>query len=134
MKGKNMKTITKKLNEKMVGAQLLTVTDEGICIKKDGKEFFLSLGEDYGGCCGYNEIKSKLFCKPSSKRNPIITKVSVNVDADGDSQQCLLTFFGEDKKLAEVNAMSSSGSGWPYGACVTLNCKALDINEILSEW
>lgn len=134
-----MKTITEKLNEKMVGAQLLTVTDEGISIKKDGKEFFLSLDDIDGDCCGYNEIESKLFYEPNSKRNSIITKVSVAVDGNyddnnDDGQECVLTFFGEDKKLAEVNAISTSGSGWPYGACVILKCKALDIDEILSEW
>lgn len=133
-----MEPITEKLNEKLVGAQLLTVTDGGVSIKKDGKEFFLSLDEDYGDCCGYNEIKSKLFCEPNSKRNPIITKVSVavdgNYDDNDDGQEGVLTFFGEDKKLAEVNAISTSGSGWPYGACVILKCKALDIDEILSEW
>lgn len=122
------------LNKKLVGSQLLNVTEGSITIEKDGKEFFLDLDKDYGGCCGYNEITTKCFYEPNSKRNPIITNVSIDTDYNGHSQECSLTFFGEDKKLAEVNTLSSSGSGWGYGASVTLKCKDLDIDELLSEW
>ena len=52
----------------------------------------------------------------------------------GDSDILKLTFFGEHKAIAEVNSLSSSGSGWCYGACVTLRCRETGEEHMLTSY
>lgn len=124
----------KNLKELLVGAQLVDISNSHITIKIKGKEFVLEIEEDYGDCCGYNEVETKCFYEKGSKRNPVITDIKVDTENEDNGNRCILTFFGEDKMLAEVNSFSSSGSGWFYGACVTIECDVLKLNETLSQW
>jgi glutamine cyclotransferase len=45
-----------------------------------------------------------------------------------------ITLFGLDRTLAELNAFSYSGSGWGYGSSMSVMCKALEMDEILTQW
>lgn len=125
-----------RLRDLLLGSQLVSFSDKGIKVRKNDKEYLLEITEDSGECCGYNELSAKCFFEAGSERNPIITNVLIERENSEDlfGENCVLTFFGEDKQLAEVNSYSSSGSGWQYGACVTIKCDALKLEEVLSEW
>lgn len=120
----------------LIGYQLVFIDDENIVVRKDNTEYILNIKEDSGDCCGYNEITTKLLISETElNRNPIITNVEIDeVEAEWDGMNAKLTFFGEYKPIAIVDTFSSSGSGWCYGACVSINCEVLGINEILSSW
>ncbi len=118
------------------GYQLVSIDEEKIVVKKGDNSYILHIVEDEGDCCGFNEIQTDLFiCNEELKRNPIITDIEmVAEDRGGDGENCKVTFFGEYKPMAELNTYSSSGSGWCYGAAVTLICEALELDETLSSW
>jgi hypothetical protein len=117
------------------GYQLVSIDEEKIVIKKGDNSYILQIEEDEGGCCGYNDIVTELFISSEElKRNPIITDIEMLVDEESDGERCKVTFFGEYKPMAELNTYSSSGSGWGYGAAVTLVCDALELSENLSSW
>ena len=120
----------------LIGYQLVSINDEEIIVRKDGKEFTLCIYEDYGDCCGYNDITTELFISNEElKRNPIITNVEMEeIEDEEDGSRGRLTFLGEYNPIASVNSYSSSGSGWSYGACVTVECKMLGIDDTLSSW
>lgn len=112
----------------------MKLNENEIIVQKDEKRFSIKIEDDFGDCCGYNVINAHLYIGDEVKRNPIITDISKNKEDTGCSDKCCITFFGEDKFLAKLETESSRVSGWCYGAAVTLNCKDLKINEILSEW
>ena len=117
------------------GYQLVSIDEQKIVVKKGEKSYILQIEEDEGDCCGYNDIVTELFISGEElKRNPIITDIEMLVDEDGNGESCKVTFFGEYKPMAKLNTYSSSGSGWTYGAAVTLVCDALELNEGLSSW
>ena len=120
----------------LIGYQLVSIDNEKIVVRKDGTEYILHIKEDYGDCCGYNEITTKLLISETElNRNPIITNVEItkeNDDYDGMSGK--IAFFGEYKPMAVLDTYSSSRSGWCYGACVWVDCEALEINEEVSSW
>lgn len=120
----------------LIGCQLIDVNNEGFTVR--GYHGYLKhykFIDDPGDCCGYNEIEGKLLVETDQKRMPVITRVEQVVgNAEYDGQVCHITFFGEDKKLAEINTESGSGSGWQYGACVTVKCVETEEEEVLSEW
>lgn len=120
----------------LIGYQLVFIDDENIVVRKDNTEYVLNIKEDSGDCCGYNEITTKLLISETElNRNPIITNVEIDeVEDEWEGMNVKLTFFGEYKPIAIVDTFSSSGSGWCYGACVSINCEVLGINEILSSW
>lgn len=120
----------------LIGCQLLSIDNQNIVVKKGDKVHVLHIQEDEGGCCGFNDIETSLFVSSEElNRNPVITNVSVlRDDYDCDEETCKVTFFGELKELAEVKTLSSSGSGWCYGATVSLVCNELGLNETLSSW
>lgn len=123
----------------LVGCQLVEVNNKGFTIRignRGGCCKHYEFIDDPGDCCGYNEIEGKLLVETDPKRMPVITKVEQVVEDDqyADRQLCKITFFGEDKKLAEINTESGSGSGWQYGACVTVKCVETGEEEVLSEW
>jgi hypothetical protein len=120
--------------EQLIGAQLISIDNDKIIVKKDRKLYTIMIEDFEGDCCGYNDIETALWYRKKSKRNPIITHIEKENTECYEGQSCLLTFFGEDRKLAEINSYSSSGSGWAYGATVTLECKKLHIEEVLSSW
>lgn len=118
----------------LIGYQPVDLNKKEIVVQKNGKRFSIEIDDDSGVCCGYNNIEAHLYVGGEVKRNPIITDVTKENEDIDCSDKCCITFFGEDKILAELYTESSSGSGWCYGAAVTLKCKNLKIDEVLSEW
>ena len=120
----------------LIGYQLVSIDDYRIVVRKDDTKYTLYIEEDYGDCCGYNEIATKLLISETElNRNPIITNVEITEeDGDSDGMSGRIAFFGEYKPLAVLDTYSSSGSGWCYGACVWVQCDALEINETVSSW
>lgn len=120
----------------LIGCRLVFIDGEHIVIRKDNAQYILNIEEDCGDCCGYNEITTNLLISDTElNRNPIITNVEITEEeSEYDGMYGKLTFFGEYKPMAIVNAYSASGSGWQYGACVSIRCDALKINEMLSSW
>ena len=122
---------------KVVGAQLVELNNNGFTVKRGDEYFHFDFIEDEGDCCGYNDISTNLFISPSMlSRNPVITKIDIENDDDTgeDSATCRITFFGKVKKMAEVETLSSSGSGYSYGACVSCVCRETEEKEVLSFW
>lgn len=120
--------------ENLIGAQILTVSDDSIEVKLGDEIHTLEIISDGGGCCGYAEFTTNLLYSENDFRNPIITNVTID---SGDSNYCdtsTVTFYGEAKPLATIESEAGSGSGWGYGAFVTLRCKSLDIDEDLASW
>lgn len=121
--------------EDLVGFQLMDLTDEKILVRSpDGKNYTLFIEDDGGDCCGFNDITTTLKIKRNSKINPIITKVSISNEDEYEGERCYVTFYGDSKTLGTINTYSSSGSGWGYGANVTVCCSPLSLHEILSSW
>ena len=119
----------------LIGFQLVGINNNEIKLKKGDKTFTLSIITDKGDCCGYNFVDTKLFVSKSElNRNPIITDITIDRNEGEWEQTCKVVFFGEEKNIAELEADSGSGSGWCYGACASVKCKELDLNEILSAW
>lgn len=119
----------------LIGYQLVSIDNEKIVVRKENTEHILHIKEDYGDCCGYNDIATKLLISETELyRNPIITNVTTETDDENYGASGKIVFFGEYKPMAEVDTYSSSGSGWCYGACVWIECDALDISETISSW
>lgn len=118
--------------EKLIGAKLIEINDEYIEVEKNGKTYFIDIEDEPGDCCGYNDISTKLLLDDISK--PIITNIKTECNDEAEGDECLITFFGEYKPIAELHSFSYSGSGWGYGACVTLKCKKLNIEETITNW
>lgn len=120
--------------EELIGYKLVSIDDKEIIVKKDEKEYSIKFETDNGDCCGYNELETELLIEENSNDNPVITNIRMidNLDSDGDSVEII--FYGKNKELAKINSLSSSGSGWQYGACVTVKCKELNINENITSW
>ena len=122
--------------ERLIGWQLVSIDDENIVLTKGGKTITLTLSGDCGDCCGYYEISTKLLIDVNdTRRNPIITKVQlIEEEGEYDGSVVKLVLFGEENRIAEIDTEAGSGSGWCYGACVTLTCEALNLNETLAQW
>ena len=119
----------------LVGFQLVDLDNERMIVKKGKQEFTLSFNRDYGDCCGYTNVENALcFDRTNTKRNPVIANVEYSNGDSEDQSDVKITFFGENKKIAEVSADAGSGSGWNYGANVTVSCNALGINETIVQW
>lgn len=118
--------------KELIGAKLISIDTERIIVEKDNTQYIIDIIDDGGDCCGYNEINAKLLITDNSK--PIITKITTEESDNYDGDSCNITFFGEYKPIAELDSFSYSGSGWGYGACVTLECKALDIDTLITSW
>ncbi|QQO41347.1 hypothetical protein 015DV004_132 [Bacillus phage 015DV004] len=120
--------------EKLIGAQILTVSDDSIEVKLGDEIHTLEIISDGGGCCGYADFTTNLLYSENDFRNPIITNVVMD---DGDDSRCdtsVVTFYGEAKSLVTIESEAGSASGYSYGAFVTLRCKALGIDEDLASW
>ena len=119
----------------LVGFQLVDLTEEKILVRApDGKTFTLFIEDDEGDCCGFNDITTTLEVKKNSKINPIITKVDICNEEEDEGECCYVTFYGDSKVLGSIDTYSSSGSGWNYGANVTVRCSPLSLIETLSSW
>jgi hypothetical protein len=121
--------------DRLIGWQLVSITDTEITLTKDGEIIRAALIGDEGGCCGWYDVTTHLLIDDYElSRNPIVTKVERIEKDDGDGDLVCLVLLGEEKALAAVNTYASSGSGWCYGACVTIKCSTLDLEETLAEW
>lgn len=114
----------------LIGYKLLRANEKEIIIGKDNSYYTLYIEDDEGDCCGYNEITASF----DTKENPVITDITFEKNEEGDGEQAKITFFGLNKQIGTIETYSSSGSGWNYGACVTICCKALNLEEIISQW
>ena len=103
-----------------------------ISFDNDGFSVILPSGEqrdfvfdEYeGDCCGFNQLSTNLFISDEElRRNPVITNIESIDTSEREEDSVKIAFFGEYKEIAEVNSLSSSGSGWCYGACVWVVCK-----------
>lgn len=124
------------LAERLIGAQLISLNDNSIVIKKNDRIYNLIIDDsDEGDCCGYNNVETNLYISNEEiNRNPIITNVTTVRDEDSCSEYCLITLFGESKLMAEISSISSSGSGWGYGACVEIKCLQTLESWIITSW
>lgn len=125
----------------LVGFQLVELDDEKMLVRKDGKTYMIKFDTDDGDCCGYAEVEAKLFVENGSPQNPVITNVKyVEEDlsdgdwSDGGGNNIVITLFGELGITGQIESVCGSGSGWQYGATVTLECDELDIREVICSW
>lgn len=119
-----------------IGAQVLEAAKYGVRVKKDGLEYDFYFEEDCGDCCGYNTFNAYVLYEKYSDRNPIITNVEVG-GGSGECDSLEITFFGESKALAKIESESGSGSGWCYGATVSLVFQPKDNDSLeleLTSW
>lgn len=123
-----------KLFDDLIGGQITTMTNEGFSVRfANGQVRNFVFVEDKGDCCGYNELQTELFYSKDSKDNPAIVKVEYEGD-DNDGDSLTITFFGAYAPLAEINSCSYSGSGYRYGAAMSVICKETKEEEILTSW
>lgn len=123
------------LKDFLVGAQLKSLGEDGFIVTKDNKDYRFKFKRNEGDCCGYTDLIARLLISNKElKNNPIITKVDVEEKDCGMSDLGTITFYGEYKPIARVKAETSSGSGWAYGATVSVVCKPAGVNEIISQW
>lgn len=120
----------------LVGYKLVQLDESGFTVRgRNGNEKHFVFNEDYGDCCGFNTIKTALFFDPKDeKRVPAITRVEQDRRSEGDGDNLLITFFGYDRRLAMVESYSSFGSGWEYGATVTLTCRETGEEAEVTSW
>lgn len=121
----------------LIGFQIVSIDEEQIVVSKDGVTHTLEIYQDTGDCCGFNEVTTSLLISSDElSKNPVIVDVEFIRTTDGDcyGDGCKLTFFGEYNPIATLNSYSSSGSGWCYGASVSLVCKPLDLAATVTCW
>ena len=122
------------INE-LIGWQIVSMDKQGFVITKDGEKRTFKFDEDEGDCCGFNNFDAKLVYEEGSADNPVITAINFDEDeSDYDENHVIITFFGGHKLLAKIDSLSSSGSGWCYGACVTCRCVETNEEETISCW
>lgn len=131
--------MTNTFADKLIGMQLVSWEDatKTLIVQKGEERFKLVFDDsDEGDCCGYNEFFVELTASDDElKRNPVITNVSA--ERSGEDEDCdslEITFLGESKKIMTISSVSGSGSGWCYGAIVTVKCEALAIDETVTGW
>lgn len=116
----------------LVGWQIVSMNNDSFVVSKDGQKRTFEFYEDYGDCCGFNELNANLLYEEGSIENPVITSVVFKDNSGTGENNILITFFGVCKPLAQIDSLSSSGSGWCYGACVTCKCIETGEEEIIS--
>lgn len=131
----------KPMFDKLIGAQLIELNERGFKIQMaNGDIRTYKFEEDSGGCCGYNDFSVLLFDDEDTKENPVITNIAYEkAEPSYDflysgGQRLQITFFGAHKKLATIDSYSSSGSGWCYGACVTVDCVETGEHAVITNW
>lgn len=120
--------------EKLIGAQILSVDNDCIIIKKGDKVFELVIMFDNGVQCGYADFTTNLLYSPNDLINPVITNIEREDGEDFYQDSSIITFFGESKPLATIESNVGSENGFRYGAFVSIYCKAMDIDETLASW
>lgn len=123
--------------DSLIGARLVDLDNTGFTVMRTSrngpKEFRFDFDEDAGDCCGFNTIEST-FLWDGEGDAPAIVKVEYLKDFSEDGNGCTITFFGESSEIGKVSTYSSSGSGWCYGACVTVKCRENNDQALLSYW
>lgn len=125
---------------KLLGMRLEELTEDYMVVSDSKGKYKLEFVKYDGDCCGYSDVETKLYLDETKKENPIITKIESNrINGEGDFLDvtmfgCYKLYVEQEKKLAELNFASSSGSGWAYGAAITVRCKALNITEEVTSW
>lgn len=119
----------------LIGGQILKMSDDGFLVRLANGEIrnFIFV-EDEGDCCGYNVFQTHLFYSENSKENPIITKIDYEQEEIEEGDAMTITFFGNYAPLAKIDSYSSSGSGWGYGASMSVLCKETNEEEIITCW
>ncbi len=108
---------------------------EEIIIAKDEKRYKINVRRDEGDCCGYTELTGELYISQDDIReNPIITNVESVKQDENYTAVTTITFFGSCRPLATLTGLASSESGYGYGACVTLECEDLQLEEVVAEY
>lgn len=125
--------------ENLIGYRLIEIDNSGFKVEKDGNVRTFEFDEDYGDCCGYNEVTANLLVSEEDlAKNPIITEVNYDNPQKMRNyaycEQIVITFMGESRPIAEINSESGSGSGWNYGAHAWVVCKETGETEVLTEW
>lgn len=124
--------------DELIGYQIISLNKDGFAVRKGNEIKHFAFFEDYGDCCGFNELRTALMIDPKDNaNNPFISRVEYESNTNGDyfdANSVTITFFGADKTLATIDSVSSSGSGWCYGACVKVVCVETDEEELLTEW
>ena len=122
----------------LIGFQLVSINGDKLVVRKDNETYTLTFNRDEGDCCGFTELETKLLISEDDfKRNPVITDIYIH-ECDGDDygygNTVRVTFFGEYLPLAHIYSYANSGSGWCYGAAVSINCNELNLHEELASW
>lgn len=130
---------TKTMLENLIGSKLIQIDNNGFTVKKDNEIRTFEFCEDYGDCCGYNDITANLIVSETElANNPVITEVKytkpIQKPYHDVCDEMIITFMGECKPIAEINSYSSSGSGWCYGAHTWVVCKETSEQEELTSW
>lgn len=120
--------------EKLIGAQILKINESTIDVRLGEETHTLEILSDDGDCCGYSNFDINMKYSENATTNPIITNIEVKDNSSGDSDGMIVTFYGENKELCEIEADAGSGSGWAYGAIVYMECKTLGIDETLANY
>jgi hypothetical protein len=134
-----------KFPDMLIGMQLVNWNKENQTLTvRDGERLFdLQFDDsDEGDCCGFNNFFAELLVSDHDlSLNPVITHVEVEECErsffgyrGGEQDHVKVTFFGGANKLFYVDSESSSGSGWGYGACVTVKCSAIGLDECITSW
>lgn len=105
-----------------IGAQLIALGDCGFTVRTMDNQYldfeFTPMCDDYGA---ENDIATKLYFDPNDKKNaPIITNVIYNKEEADNYDHVLITFFGLNKTLAQIDSYSN-GDGY-YCCAVLLDC------------
>lgn len=123
--------------DELLGYQIIDLNENGFAVRKGNVIKHFVFFEDEGDCCGFNELSTALLInRENTADNPFISSVEYKRHTNdyADEDDLTITFFGGDKALATIDSLSSSGSGWCYGACVKVVCVETDEEEILTEW
>lgn len=127
-------TKLKKALKKLIGYKLIELDDKHLTISNDIKTYILNiLSDDDNGCDCYNWIEIDFY----EKTKPIITNIKVEngeVEDWGNSERVIITFYENNKVIAKISSTSGTGCGWCHGAEVSISCKDLEINEIITDW
>lgn len=123
--------------KELIGWRLIKIDDGGFEVEKNGETKHFVFEDDYGDCCGYNEITTNLLISEDDfAKNPVITEVEM-VDVTkmhSDCDRLRITFMGECKPIAEIVSESGSGSGWCYGAHAWIVCKETNETEEMTSY
>lgn len=122
--------------DELIGARLLYMDDAGFGVKlSDGTVRTFIFNDDPGDCCGYNNISARLLISHADLTNaPAITRVETINTSESEEDALKITFFGLEKKLAEINSLSSSGSGWCYGATASVICNETKEETVMTSY